>query len=546
MDNISFCISGSTDAAPTLVRFQAEDVAPYLLPKLHQLVSASNKPIGSVVQFVEEVVSSPRMAKALALRGQCQRLADFLIESNGFVNGLAICSLRQMIKMETSVVKAAYEALATAVPQIPLPNSDSSTTHPVVAFIEEVGPKIIDDCFHNGLWFAVSSLVTHRIDSIRRVVLPKIVFEAQRSDRTRHGLVEANTLALLDLQYQLPSPPSDVIDFFVNLLPLLADRICRRTDHFRWLLRRLGDPNTQINIAAVEALRTCSMKQDVTIQDVFVKAKILQCLDEPPTQPSSAITKLICELLPELAIPHARMNKVSRIIGFLDHAEVAVSNACLVACMRIVDSTVENRAHLYSTFTQLNFGKESALKLCDYAMPVFCKDWAAAGSYSRIAAFLSHREWRMRAAAHRVWHAVVSKTPSARAKIVHDGLLNVVFELCSSPYEDCITLGWQTLPHLAVEIAKAGTGSTRQLVNLMNHPRLELRRAVLRGIHFISESSDANCDVLLAADAFNSLKVALQTNPHDDPDAAHQTLLRLSPSLSKSPDACSGLLELLE
>ena len=529
----------------TIVRFEAGDIAPFLLPKLHQLVSTSKTPIPSVARFAEEVVSSPRMAKALAMCGQCRRLADFLVETNSFVNGLAICSLRQMIKMETSIVKAAYEALAPVVPQIPLPDPDTGTT-PVVTFIEEVAPKIIDDCFHNGLWSAISSLVTHRIASIRRVVLPKIVLEAQLSDRTRHGLVEANTLGLLDLQYQLSSPPSDVISFFTELLPLLADRICQRADRFHWLLQRLSDPTPQINTVVVDALRTCSLKQDVAIQDIFVNANLLKTLDEPPTQPSPVITKLICDLLPMLAIPYARMNQVSRIIGFLDHPDLAVSNACLVACKRITDSTVENRVHLYSTFTQLNFGKESVLKLCDYAMPMFFKDWAAAGDFSKIAAFLSHTELRLRSASHPVWHAVVSKTPSARAKIVHDGLLSVVFELCNSPYEDCTMLGWQTLPHMAVEIVKAGSGPTRQLVNLLDHPRFELRRAVLRGIQLISESSDSNCGVLLAADAFNALKLALQTNPHDDPDAAHQILVRLSPFLSKSSDACSGLLELLE
>jgi hypothetical protein len=486
------------------------------------------------------------MAKALALCGDCPRLADYLIEKNDFVNQLAISALRQMMRSETSVVKAAYDALAMVVPQVPLPESPSSPGHPSVSFVEEMAPKIIGDCFNNGLWNNISPLVTHRIDSIRRVVLSKIVLEARQSDRTRHGLVEANTLGLLDQQYQLPSPPPDVIDFFVSLLPLLADKLCRRKNTVLWLVLRLGDSNTTINTAVVEALRTCYMKQDVTIHDIFVEVELLRRLDHPPTQPSYAITRLICELLPVLAIPHARKKKVSLMIGFLDHAEPTVSNGCLLACMKIVDSTIENRACLHAEFSKLNFAKETSLKLCDYAMPVFCKDWAAAGDFTKIAKLLSHSERRIRFAAHRVWNDVISNTPSARAKIVRDDLIGVIFELCRSPYEDCVVLGCQSVPHMAIEVAKAGTAFTRQLISLLNNPRVDLRRAALKGIHVICESNNANCDVLLSADVFDELKLALQTNPHDGLETAHKILVRLAPFLSKSSDACSGLLELIE
>jgi hypothetical protein len=408
-----------------------------------------------------------------------------------------------------------------------------------------MAPKIIGDCFNNGLWNTTAPLVTHRIDSIRRVVLPKIVFEAQQADRTRHGLVEANTLGLLDQQYQLPSPPSDVIDFFVTLLPLLADKVCRCTDNVVWLLRRLGDPNPKINIAVIEALRACATKQDVTIQDIFVKAEVLRVLDEPPTQPSIAITKLICELLQVLAIPHARKKKVQLVIGFLDHTEPLISNACLVACKKIADSTEENRACLYSVFSKLNFAKESSLKLCDYALPLFCADWAATGQFSRITKLLFQPERRMRIPAQRVWKEIVSSTPSGRAKISRDDLLGVIFELCSSPYEDCVVIGCQLMPHIAVEVARAGTGPVCQLISILNHPRMQLRQAVLKAIQVISESNDTNCEVLLSAGVFNALKLELQTNPHDDLDATHKILVRLAPFLSKLADACSGLLQLL-
>ncbi|KAF8686920.1 hypothetical protein AX14_003760 [Amanita brunnescens Koide BX004] len=364
MDNVSTCITGSgfRDAPPTLVRFKAEDIAPYLLSRLHQLISVPGKPVSSVMQFAEDVVSSPPMAKALARCGQCRLLAGYLVEMNECVNKLAITSLRQMTRLEPTVVKAAYDALAVVVPEIPV--SSSSSPHPAVAFIEELAPKIIGDCFNNGLWNAISPLVTHKIDSIRRAALPKIIFEAQYLDRTRQGLVEANTLSLLDQQYQLASPPPDVVDFFGKLVPLLADKICRHVESVLWLLRRMSDPNSKINMTALEALRTCSMKQDPAIYDIFVQAEVLRRLNEPPTPPSLEVNTLVCELLPMLAVPHARKKQLSAVIGFLDHSELTISNACLQACKKIVDSTAEDRDCLYSVFSKLNLAKESKSASC--------------------------------------------------------------------------------------------------------------------------------------------------------------------------------------
>ena len=546
MDNVSTCITGSgfNNAPPTLVRFKPDDIAPYLLPKLHQLISVPGKPVNSVMQFAEEVVSSPPMAKALALCGECPRLANCLVEKNQYVNQLAIAALRQMTRLEPMVVKAAYDALAIVVPEIPV--SSSSSPHPAAAFIEELTPKIIADCFNNGLWNAVTPLATHRIDSIRRAALHKIILEAQHSDRTRHGLVEANTLGLLDQQYQLPSPPPDVVDFFVRLAPLLADKICRRDENVLWLLSRMGDPNSKINMTVLEVLRTCSMKQDATIYNVFVRAKVLRRLNEPPTPPSFEVNALICELLPMLAIPHARKKQLSVVVEFLDHAELTISNACLIACKKIVDSTIEDRACLCSEFSKLNFAKESSLKLCDYAMPIFCKDWAATGDFARIAKLLTHTERRIRVGAQRVWNDAIINTPAARAKVVGDNLLGVIFELCNSQYEDCVVIGYQSLPHMAVEIVKAGNNYARQLVKLLNHPRAELRRAALQSIQVVSESSNWSCDVLLSVEAFEGLTLALQTNPQDSIDTIRKILNRLAPFLSSSSDACARLLQLLE
>ena len=484
------------------------------------------------------------MAKALARCGDCPRLADYLVEKNQYVNQLAITALRQVIRSEPIDVKAAYDALAVVVPRIPV--SSTSSPHPAVAFIEGLTPKIIADCFSNDLWKAVSPLVAHRIESIQRVALHKIVLEAQQSDRTRHGLVEANILGLLDHQYQQSSPPPDVVDFFIQLVRLLADKMCRRVESVLWLLRRMGDPNSRINTSVLEVLRTCSMKRDPAIYDIFVQAEVLRRLNEPPTPPSLEVNALICGLLPILAVPHARKKQLSVVIGFLDHAESTISSACLIACKKVVESTVDDRACLYSELLNLNFAKESSLKLCDYAMPVFCKDWAAAGDFARIAKLLTHTERRIRAAVHRVWNEAIVNTPSSRAKIVRDDLLGVIFELCSSQYEDCIVVGYQSLPYMAVEIVKAGTNYARQLVKLLNHPRAELRRAALQAIHVVSEGSNAHCEVLLSVEAFEELTLALQTNPQDSIDTTSKILIHLAPLLSKSSDACARLLQLLE
>ena len=70
MANVSSCIAGFKDPPPSFVSFTLQDIAPDLLPKLHQLLSTSQKPLVNVVRFAEEVVSAPHVAKALALGGQ--------------------------------------------------------------------------------------------------------------------------------------------------------------------------------------------------------------------------------------------------------------------------------------------------------------------------------------------------------------------------------------------------------------------------------------------------------------------------------------------
>ena len=547
MSNISACIAGFKDPPPTFVWFTPDDIAPDLLPKLHQLVSTSQKPLDDVVQFTEEVVSAPPVAKALALNSQCLRLADYLVETNEFTSRLAVCSFRRMVGMETSVVKHAYEALSQVIPNIPIPDSElSQSIHPAVDFVKEVAPKIIEDCFSNGLWSAIAPLVSHRITSIRKIVLHKVVFLAQHSDRNQHGLVEARTLGLLDQFYQSPSPPSDIIDFFESILPLLTEKLCRRPDDIQWLLTRLSDPSPKINAAVINAFRMGVVKQDPTVLQMFVKAELLKKLSEPPTQQSSSITKLICDLLPVLAILSARVKAAEGIVAFLDHGNASVANAALKGCVKIVDSTIEDRTHLYSVISRLNYAKATTLKLYDHAMPTFCKDWVESGDFRTILQFIQHPEQRIRLPAQKFWCDVVCNSPFARPKIVHDGLLDLMFEFCDSQYEDVVIMSAKCCPPMAIEITKAGVNSTRQLVELLSHSFPELRQAAFRAVQLASEGGDASCKVLLDAGAFKALNIFFTTYPKDLPQNAHKALTRLVPFLYTSSEDCMGLLQLLE
>ena len=547
MANVSACIAGFKDPPPNFVWFTPRDIASDLLPKVHQLLSTSKKPLDDVVQFTEEVVSSPPVAKALALSGQCPRLAHFLVETNEFTSRLAVCSFRRMVGMETSVVKLAYEALSEAIPNIPIPDSEfDQFSNPAVDFVKEVAPKIIEDCFENGLWPAIAPLVSHRITSIRKIVLHKVVSLAQHSDRNQYGLVEARTLSLLDQFYQSPSPPPDVVEFFENILPLLSEKLCRRPDDIQWLLVRLSDPSPKISAAVINAFRMAVVKQDPTVLQIFVKAEFVKKLSEPPTQQSSFITRLICDLLPVLAILYARVKAAEGIVSFLDHGNTSIADAALQACIKIVDSTIEDRTHLYSVVSRLNFAKASTLKLYDHAMPAFCKDWVEAGDFRTIVQFIQHPEQRIRLPAQKVWCDIVCNSPFARPKIVHEGLLDLIFEFCTSQYDDVVIMSAQCCSPMAIEITKAGVNATRQLVELLNHNFPALRQAAFRAVQIASEGGDASCKVLLDAEAFKALNTFFTTHPKEIPQNAQKVLTRLVPFISTSSEDCMGLLQLLE
>ena len=547
MANITSCIAGFKDPPPTFVWFTPQDIAPDLLPKVHQLLSTSQKPLDDVVRFTEEVVSAPPVAKALALNAQCPRLADFLVETNELTSRLAVCSFRRMVGMETSVVKPAYEALSQVIPNIPIPDSElGQSDHPAIDFVKEVAPKIIEDCFNNGLWSAIAPLVSHRITSIRKIVLNKVVFLAQHSDRNQYGLVEARTLNLLDQFYQSSSPPPDIVEFFENMLPLVNEKLCRRPDDIQWLLVRLSDPSPKINAAVINAFRMGVVKQDPTVLQMFVKAELLKKLNEPPTQQSSTITKLICDLLPVLAVLYARAKAAEGIVAFLDHGSASVADAALQACVKIVGSTIEDRTHLYSVVSRLNFAKASTLKLYDHAMPAFCKDWVESGDYRTIVQFIQHPEQRIRLPAQKVWCDIICNSPFARPKIVHDGLLDLIFEFCNSQYDDVVIMSAQCCSPMAIEITKAGVNSTQQLVELLSHTFPALRQAAFRAVQLASESGDASCKVLMDAGAFKALNIFFTSYPKDVPQNAQKVLTRLVPFISSSFEDCMGLLQLLE
>ncbi|KDR80999.1 hypothetical protein GALMADRAFT_222596 [Galerina marginata CBS 339.88] len=545
MENISACIGDDQNLSPTFARFTAQDIAPDILPKLHQLVSSLTPPIDSIVVFAESVVTTTAMAKALALAGQCGRLTDYLIEENYFSSRLAISCLRRMVGMETLIVKHAYEAMALVIPQIPVPTLDEPQ-HPSIDFIREVAPKIVEDCFNNGLWLSVAPLVGHRITSIRQIVLRQVILLARQSDRNRHGIVEASILEVLDIYYRSSSPPPDVVDFFVELLPLVTDKLSRRPAAVQWLLKRLSDPNAGINSAVIDAFRTCLVNHDPTVFQVFTKVELLLHLDSPSIQQSSAIMKLICQGLSVLAIPYARAKAAEGIVRFLDHSDPTVASACLSSCMRIAESTLEDRTHLRTVVLKLNHAKESTLQIYDRAMPVFCKDWAAADDYIAIVHYIQNPEQRIRLPAQQVWRDVVCNSSTARSKIVRDGLLDIIFELCESQYEDAVSLGAKCCTPLAIEITKAGVTSARKLVELLNHPNVHLRQAALQGVQLALESSDGNCQVLLRADVFKALQMFFETYPKEVLENAHKVLARLSPFLRTSREACGGLVQLLE
>ena len=330
------------------------------------------------------------------------------------------------------------------------------------------------------------------------------------------------------------------------MLPLVTEKLCRRPGDIQWLLIRLSDPSPKINAAVINAFRNCVVKQDPTVLQMFVKEDLLKKLNEPPTLQSSSITKLTCDLLPVLAILYARLKAAGGIVAFLDHANTSLADAALQACVKIVGSTNEDRDHLYTVVSKLNFAKESTLKLYDFAMPAFCKDWVESGDFRTIVKYIQHPEKRIRLPAQKFWSDIVCNSPFARPKIVHDGLLDVIFEFCDSQYDDVVIMSAQCCPPMALEITKAGVNPTRQLVELLSHNFPALRQAAFRAVQLASEGGDGSCKVLLDAGAFKALNNFFTTYPKEIPQNAHKVLTRLAPFLYTSSEDCMGLLQLLE
>ena len=528
---------------PSFAHFKADDIATVILPKFHAILSVSSGPAAPTQiekQFAEDIVASPAMAKALALTDQCPRLAAYLVQSDEVISRLAICSFRQMVKLDTAVVKKAYEALNAVISR--LQNTRADSLHPSVEFFTEIAPKIIVDCLNNNLFDKISPLVGHQVDVIRQAALPTILHEARSSDRVRSGLTTAHTLRILQGNLDEPQPSAEVIEFITGVLPLIAQRMCHDIDDVLWLLERLASPNTKVAAPIIEALRTSARKDDSVVHDKFVQADLLHRLDNPPTQASPEITKLISYFLPILAVPHARNGALSRIIPFLDHGRSSVTKACVIACKKIVDSTPANRGLLFQELGKLDLARQSTLELLDYILPPLCRDWTSSGNLEFVSKLLIHPEQRVRVHGHKVWREVLSNTPEARATVPID----TVFTLCSSAQEDCVALGTQILPTMATEIAKGGPTSVNKMLQLLNHPRVETRQAALRAIQKISDSRGDSCEVLHMAGAFPMLKQSLVVHPLDGPDLVQSILISVVPYLSQSSDACRGLLELLK
>ena len=92
---------------------------------------------------------------------------------------------------------------------------------------------------------------------------------------------------------------------------------------------------------------------------------------------------------------------------------------------------------------------------------------------------------------------------------------------------------------------RSGVPPTQKLVAFLGVKNEHLRQAALRGIQIASENSDGNCQVLLKAGIFKELQSHLEECPDDGLESASNILTCLVPFLHTSPEACSGLLQLL-
>lgn len=544
MKNIAFCIAGRTGIPETFAPFNAKDIAPHLLPVLHQLLTAS--PTEEIYKFALSTVSTPSVALALARTHQCPKLAEYLVLRDERVSRMAISALDQMTRMDAGVIQLAYHAMASAIGNIPalLPGGD--TPHPAVRFMEEISPHIIDDCFKNSLWSTIAPLVTHKIPSIRSIALQKVIEETRKNERTRVGLVEIHILGFLDQYYSVPTPSAEIVDFIETMLSLRC--ISFRVDCVRWLIARLSDPSKAINLAAISAIRLGLQLRTPDVQNAFLQADILRRIAVPPTQSSPEVTQLLCEMLPELAVTHARANYLVFVTGFLDNGDATVTEACVLACKQVVNSTPENRLALHNLLVHLPLNRESTLMVWEFALGRLCADWIESQEYPKIVELLTHAEPRMRTTPHFIWLDLVVKNQSAREAIACEGLLGVTFTLMSSPYSeypDCVTLAAQTLPHLAVVMVTIGN-HLPQILDLLRDSSFELRQAAMRAIQVVAESSTQNLYALVEGGALSAVLSSFLTNPQDIPEVAHRVLLRFANEIAASQEACSNLLQLLK
>lgn len=484
--------------------------------------------------------------EALVQCDEHRRLGQWLLEADNNINGLAIRALRLMISLDASTAKAAYTTLSTAVPLIPDRDSSESAYHPSVHFLVEMVARLIKDCFANNMHTAISPLILHRVDCIRIAVLPVIVVEAESSEATQMVLVQAGIHKLLNHHYVSISPPHDVVMFFVTLVPTIAKHLCVDERNTLWLIKRIADPNARISDVAVQALHDGATSSDARVLKVFVQADVLHRLSQPPTPQTLAVTQLLRDIIPKLAPFYARKDALPSVLAFINHPNSQLSSVCVDACIEIAKSTAENRARLYEATKQLDHSNKSVLALLDYALPLFCKDWAASNELTRISEYLFHRQPRLRSAAGGVWLHIISTSPPIRNQLVSQSLLGVIFQLCESPDVESATLGAKLLPYVALNIFAAGSNSIGQLLALLEDSNRQSRQSALQTVQLIAESGSKGGQALHEAGIFSLLLSGLETHSFSDLDAVQKIIVALARLEASSPKSCTGLLLLLE
>ena len=95
-------------------------------------------------------------------------------------------------------------------------------------------------------------------------------------------------MGFLDQYYSLPSPPADVVDLFVDVLPRKVMSSMQVHSVAADAFKQLGpQPEDQCSgHCRLAAFQMAVVKQDTTVLQMFVKEDLLKKFSEPPTQQS--------------------------------------------------------------------------------------------------------------------------------------------------------------------------------------------------------------------------------------------------------------------